>query len=79
MLADSSRSQLLRGSILRFHFTPLSLTSNSDAGEQARAAISLSLLGSNPAKNFAVADETKPRGRRFHAVSRQKLFQTYQF
>ena len=24
-------------------------------------------------------DETKSRGRRFHAVSRQKLFQTYQF
>ena len=24
-------------------------------------------------------DETRPRGRRFHAVSHQKLFQTYQF
>ena len=24
-------------------------------------------------------DETKPRGRQFHAVSRQKLFQTYNF
>ena len=24
-------------------------------------------------------DETKPRGHRFQAVSRQKLFQTYQF
>ena len=24
-------------------------------------------------------DETKPWGRRFHAVSHQKLFQTYQF
>ena len=57
MLADSSRSQLLRGSILRFHFTPLSLTSNSDAGEQARAGISSSSLGSNPAENFAVASE----------------------
>ena len=31
-------------------------------------------------KNFKVAtDETKPRGPRFQAVSRQKLFQTYQF
>ena len=57
MLADSSRSQLLRGSILRFHFTTLSLTSNSDAGEQARAAISMSPLGSNPVENFAVASE----------------------
>ena len=26
-----------------------------------------------------VDDETRPRGRRFHAVSRQKLFRTYQF
>ena len=57
MLADSSCSQLLWGSILRFHFTLLSLTSNSDAGEQARATISLSLLSSNPAENFAVASK----------------------
>ena len=60
MLADSSRSQLLRGSIIRFHFTPLSLTSNSDTGEQARAAISSSPLGINHTEDFAVASKLLP-------------------
>ena len=29
--------------------------------------------------DFAPSDETRPRGRRFHTVSCQKLIQTYQF
>ena len=29
--------------------------------------------------SYGVVDETRPRGRRFHTVSRQKLIRTYQF
>ena len=30
-------------------------------------------------KRMVASDKTRPRGHRFHAVLRQKLFQTYQF